>query len=484
MIEDSSSSSSSTKLRPLVFIGAVFAAFFLTNPAIIADWRSFSFDDGSYSHAYLILPLCAYLFWDANRHNELVVHAKAWCIPLLCLALYILIVARLSQFAFLERVITPIPIILALVSLFRVRLSLIIPAVLLWFITPIWGVLNGPLQEGSARAVEAAMRLTGIPTFVEGNLVHIPAGVFEIAEGCSGLRYVVAALAIALVYCHMHFRKWPSIVLFATLAIVGAIVTNWIRILVLVLLGHSSDMQSEIIRDHNMLGWYLFIPLMLLLMFVGGKLERSPETTQEHLLPSAGADSESSSTMRVFALVLLCMVVISGLGVDKLVNGKWKVFEPALAIDDLVPSRQSDFVFAPTLYGAFARDDVSVSAGMPAVSVYRFSGEGVLSKPDFYLNILPPDGWQECGDPYSVGIVHRTLLCRAGETAVLDVLYAADDKLTGDVDRLRVLRLIQAARLASGSAMYWWFARCSEIDCAALGPISPVEVVARRKTVG
>jgi exosortase/archaeosortase family protein len=36
--------------------------------------------------------------------------------------------------------------------------------------------------------------------------------------------------------------------------------TNWLRITALILIGQYSDMQAEIISDHNMFGWWLFIP--------------------------------------------------------------------------------------------------------------------------------------------------------------------------------------------------------------------------------
>ncbi|MEM6606788.1 MAG: archaeosortase/exosortase family protein, partial [Pseudomonadota bacterium] len=141
---------------PLVFIIAVFGIYLAVNPSIIADWRAFSFDDGSYSHAYLIPPIIGYLFWDTYRRGLIEWERNWWLVLPLVLALYSVLVARYGQNSLLERILLPLPLFVALMIVFRARLALLAPVAMLWFITPIWGVLVAPLQELSARAVEAA----------------------------------------------------------------------------------------------------------------------------------------------------------------------------------------------------------------------------------------------------------------------------------------------------------------------------------------
>ena len=130
---------------------------------------------------------------------------------------------------------------------------------------PGWGLLTAILQKVSTNAVTFLMSYSGIPTFVEGNFVTIPAGVFEIAGGCSGLRYLIVSLAISSLFSFLYIKNTKKALLFFTVAILGALITNWIRITALILIGEYTDMQSDLMTDHNVFGWYLYIPFMFLL---------------------------------------------------------------------------------------------------------------------------------------------------------------------------------------------------------------------------
>lgn len=463
-----------TPVGAVLLLAAVSAIYLGLNPAIIADWRGFSFDDGSYSHAYLIPFIFAYLVWDAHARREITTAAHPLFLPLLILALYALFVAQAAQFSFMERVLTPLPLLFAFLCVFRFRFSLLIPVLLLWFITPIWGVLTVPLQESSARAVESAMRLTQIPTFVDGNFVQIPAGVFEIAEGCSGLRYVISALAIALVYCHLYLRSKRSMLMFTLMAVVGAILTNWLRILLLVLIGHFSDMKSEIIRDHNMFGWYLFIPLMLLLARFGRRLESASWETGRASQPLSAAINEKLGV--TLPLVLLILAGFSGFVIDGVRAGAFQFLREPVRVDAMSPTLGRDTQIEPVLYGDFKHDALapSVSSAGSPVHVYRFDGVGPVNKPDFYLNSLVPRGWKTCAKATQQTGVRRLQLCRGPQRALLDVLYAVEGSYTSDPGRLKFLRLRQGLKLQSGSTLYWWFMPCTDSPCEApaLGGLS------------
>jgi exosortase len=89
-------------------------------------------------------------------------------------------------------------------------------------VTPVWGPINEFLQWSSVKAVNYIMSFTGIPTFVYEEYVEIPAGTFEIADGCSGLRYVIAALALVTFYSVMYLQRARSVGLLTWLSPSGA----------------------------------------------------------------------------------------------------------------------------------------------------------------------------------------------------------------------------------------------------------------------
>ena len=53
------------------------------------------------------------------------------------------------------------------------------------------------LQRLTAHLAVAALQWTNIPVYLEGTLITIPSGAFEVAEACAGLRFLVVTLAIA-----------------------------------------------------------------------------------------------------------------------------------------------------------------------------------------------------------------------------------------------------------------------------------------------
>src|SRR5690606_9423413 len=155
----------------------------------------------------------------------------------------ILAISIAAQQVSIIRLLFPLYVILLFCTLVKPSLALVVPLALLWFISPVWGSLTGPLQYISVVITKFIMQLTHIPVYVDGNFVQIPQGVFEIAEGCSGLRYFIVSLALSTLLCHLHLRKLKNMILLTLCAVVGAILVNGIRIVLIILIGYYSDMQ-------------------------------------------------------------------------------------------------------------------------------------------------------------------------------------------------------------------------------------------------
>ncbi len=263
---------------PVYLLALLTVLVLISQLPIIANIWQYSFDDGTYSHAYLIPLISGYLYWELNKNNEL--QLRETINPLALIAVTItgcsLVIFTIAQFTFGYRVF----IILfygALISLvFKSSFKTLFPAFFLIFLIPVWGVLITPLQELSTIAVTSIMGASNIPIFVEGNTIHIPEGVFEIAGGCSGLRYLIVSLAISSLFIFLHVNKVKHAIIFILLAAIGALITNWIRITGLILIGHYTNMESDLMTDHNMFGWYLYIPYMLLLFSLGQRYCISP----------------------------------------------------------------------------------------------------------------------------------------------------------------------------------------------------------------
>lgn len=169
----------------------------------------------------------------------------------------------------LEQLMLPVLLALLLASVQGWKVSLqVIPTIgLLYFAIPIWSFASGAMVELSSFIVGGAVGMLSMPAFIEGNSITLPYGVVVIADGCSGSRYFVIALSlgyISVLYNRYSYRQ--AMIVIAIAGFVG-LFTNWLRIFLLIVIGHLSEMQSPLMRDHEFFGWVLFGVLLIPLMY-------------------------------------------------------------------------------------------------------------------------------------------------------------------------------------------------------------------------
>ncbi|MES2675350.1 MAG: exosortase/archaeosortase family protein [Pseudomonadota bacterium] len=134
---------------------------------------------------------------------------------------------------------------------------------LLLFVVPILSSLTDQLVLLSSFVVGALVDAVKLTAVIEGNNILIPSGRITIAEGCSGLRYLSITLLLAYIICLMNGYSRRQGILTILCAIGLGLLTNWIRIFLLVLIGYHSDMQSKLMHDHEMFGWILFMLIIM-----------------------------------------------------------------------------------------------------------------------------------------------------------------------------------------------------------------------------
>jgi exosortase len=147
----------------------------------------------------------------------------------------------------------------------------------LYFAMPVWGYLNGLAQATTIAAVRFLLRATGVPTFFSGDIVQIPAGTFRIEGGCSGLHFIIVALAIAALLGEVRGDRWRVRLRWLAIALALAVFTNWVRVYTIILIGHLTHMQHYVVRvSHYGYGWLLFA-LALAVLFLLARRAPMPE---------------------------------------------------------------------------------------------------------------------------------------------------------------------------------------------------------------
>lgn len=150
----------------------------------------------------------------------------------------------------------------------------LIPLLLPVCAIPVWNVINqGDLQLVTAQVVGLILPFFGVPVLQDGVQLEIPSGAFTVAENCSGMRQLVVAIPLCLIYGHLYRLTLFGTALLAATGMLLAVIVNVIRIFVVVYAGHLTDMTHYfVVEDHVTLGWVLFSGFMFAFLLLANRV--------------------------------------------------------------------------------------------------------------------------------------------------------------------------------------------------------------------
>jgi exosortase len=247
-----------------------------------------------YDHSYLVLALATWLLISRLKRAEL---TRVGPSPVGGLAVVAVVLvyalAEILDFTLGMQFMLPMLLLAVLAALVGLKFAgyAALPVAFLYFTIPIWDLLVRPLQEMSAAVVALAVQWTGITAFIEGHRITLAAGAFEIAEGCSGIRYLFNSLAVAAFYGLCWYKRWRTRLLLLAVAGGMAIVSNWIRIYALIVVGDVTSMQHYLIAEsHDGFGWVVFIICMAPVLWFAqvARIARAPYRRAGTVEPAGG----------------------------------------------------------------------------------------------------------------------------------------------------------------------------------------------------
>lgn len=299
-------------------------------------WRSDTF-----AHALLVPPIALWLIW--RRRAELApLQPKTWWPGLLALAAAVLLasVGRLAEVNVLQHfgvVFTLQALVLTLLGP-AICGRIAFPLLFLWFAPPFGEFLMQPMMEQTADFVVWGLKLIGIPVFREGLQFIIPSGNWSVVEACSGVRYLFASFMVGTLFAYLNFQRWPSRLGFMLVSLLVPVLANWLRALIIVLLGHYSSNRIATGADHLVYGWLFFGLIMMIMFWIGGRWADLQPLRAEAPLPAA-PPAARPATVPGWSLPLLAALMVA-------LPGRWAAALheqqplplPAQALADLRPA--------------------------------------------------------------------------------------------------------------------------------------------------
>jgi exosortase A len=277
--------------RAIALIAVVLGTFAVLWPTTISlSERWADTVSRAYTHGSLILLLSCVLVWRRRAVLAAIPAQPSWlaCAATAALGLAWLIAFR-AGITIGHQILLPIIClgVVATIFGFAVLRRLWLPIGYLYFAIPIWDILNPLLQWGAAFAVRGLLSVVGIPVFFDGLEFQIPAGRFEIADGCSGLHFFLVGLSIATLYGEMHSDSRVMRLKLLALATFFALATNWVRIALIIVVGHQTDMQHHLVKEeHYTFGWFMFAGAMAIYFLIVRRWPAPPESADPVALPA------------------------------------------------------------------------------------------------------------------------------------------------------------------------------------------------------
>lgn len=144
--------------------------------------------------------------------------------------------------------------------------ALIFPLFYAFFMVPFGEEIVPPLQLVTARLAMFFLDLSGVPAHMEGIFITTPTGYFEVAEACSGAKFLIAMTAYGVLVCNVCFRTWPRRILFMTGALGLSVLANGVRAFATILVAHLTSVDAAVGFDHVVYGWVFFAIIMVVVM--------------------------------------------------------------------------------------------------------------------------------------------------------------------------------------------------------------------------
>ncbi|MGQ0558188.1 MAG: exosortase A [Sphingosinicella sp.] len=262
-------------------LGAAWAGLLVLFIGDAADLVSVWWNSSTFNHCLLIVPIIAWLVWQRVPHLRSMSPAFwMWGLASIVLGGFVWLVGNVGDINIARQAGLLLMMQGAVLSCLGLRVARVLAFPLLYalFLLPIGEELVPPLQTVTAYMTAGLLWLSGVPAYFEGIYITIPNGLFEIAEACAGVKFLVAMLALAALVMHLCFRSWRRRLTFLMVAIVVPILANGIRAWATIYVAHLTGIETAEGFDHVVYGWLFFAIVIFLVMVIGWRFfDRGPD---------------------------------------------------------------------------------------------------------------------------------------------------------------------------------------------------------------
>jgi len=274
-------------LSTLLLLGVY---FHVIERLVFHEWKRADFD-----YCYLIPVIIGYLLWEERRKLTAMTSRPSWIglLPVLFGALFFILGELGGEFLSLYLSFWFMVLGLCWIQFGWQKLKIVLfPIILMLTAFPpphfLYAKLTMGMQLISSRIGEKVLHMIGVSAYRTGNLIDLGFTKMQVVDACSGLRFLIPMLVMALLLVYLYKYRWWKRGLVLLSAIPIAVVLNGLRIGIIGYLAKIIDPSIMSGPLHDITGWVMFFAgtgIMFAMLQLLGKLGNGNRVRQETQIP-------------------------------------------------------------------------------------------------------------------------------------------------------------------------------------------------------
>ena len=235
----------------------------------------------TYNHILLVPFIVGWLFW--LKFDELMTfapRASAWGLALVGAGLALWCAGRITGINLFAQAGAVGALQGALVAILGVRVCwfLALPVAFLAFLVPFGDEIIPFLQMITAEMSIALTHWSGVPAQIDGIYIDTPAGLFIVAEECSGVKFLIAMVTLATLIAFTRFQSWKRRAVLMVAAVLIPVLANGVRAWGTIYIAQFAGVEFAEGFDHVVYGWFFFALVVAMVLAGAWRFfEREPE---------------------------------------------------------------------------------------------------------------------------------------------------------------------------------------------------------------
>ncbi len=262
-------------------LAAAATAILLLFRTDLADLARLWWTSTTYGHCLFVAPVAAWLVWQRRRELAALTPTAWWPgLAVVGAGAFAWLLGDAGGVALARHVGLVVMLQGATVTLLGppVARGLLFPLGYLLFLVPFGQELEPPLQDVTVAMAVPLLRLVGVPAAVDGVLIHAGRYWFEVAEACSGSKFVLAMLAFGVLVAGTCFWSWRRRAVFLLACVVVPVLANGVRAFATIWAADLTSVEAASGFDHIVYGWVFFAAVMAGVLALGWRwFDRAPD---------------------------------------------------------------------------------------------------------------------------------------------------------------------------------------------------------------